>query len=103
MLAKDTDRSLDKMAEDYTDLLKITIKLMSDITKDKIGCDLDLNKTWADNGFDDLDCIEMVMEIEKHLNIHISDEVAMKLFGLNVKPPAFIQYLRDRKLKELGI
>ena len=103
MLVKDTDRSLDKIAEDYPDLLKITIKLMSDITKYKIGCDLDLNKTWEENGFDDLDCIEMVMEIEKSLNIHISDEISMELFALNVKPPVFIQYLRDKKLKELGI
>jgi hypothetical protein len=103
MLAKDTDRSLDKMAEDYPDLLKITIKLMSDITKDKIGCDLYLNKTWAENGFDDLESVKMILEIEKHLDIHISDEIAMELFGLNVKPPVFIQYLRDKKLKELGI
>jgi acyl carrier protein len=103
MLAKDTNRLLDKIAEDCPDLLKITIKLMSDITKDKIDVELDLNKTWADNGFDDLDCIEMIMELEKNLNINISDEVAMELFGLNVKPPVFIQYLRDKKLKELGI
>ena len=40
---------------------------------------------------------------EKNLNINISDEVAMELFGLNVKPPVFIQYLRDKKLKEIGI
>ena len=103
MLAKDTNQSLDEIAEEHPDLLKITTKLISDITEDKFDIKLDLNKTWTENGFDDLDLIEMIMEIEKHLNIHISDEIAMRLFGLDVKPPVFIHYVRDMKLKDLGI
>jgi acyl carrier protein len=34
---------------------------------------LDMNKAIADQGYDSLDILEIIMEIEKHLNITIKD------------------------------
>jgi len=50
------------------DLLKITKgELISLIP------DIDFNKTWKEMGYDELDVIEIVMELEKRLNIEITD------------------------------
>jgi acyl carrier protein len=55
------------------------------------------------SGFDDLDCIEMVMEIEKRLDILISDDIIGLLFDVDRKPPKFKEYRRNKKLEDLGI
>lgn len=87
----------------YPQLNKITEQLVNKIALDKFGKNLDYNKNLRDNGFDDLDCIEMIMEIEKSLDIVISDEIVEVLFDLDKNPPRFQQYWRNKKLEDLGI
>jgi hypothetical protein len=93
------ERFLDKNPE----LLKLTPNILKQISIDSFDIKLDFHKTWAENGFGELDTIEFLLECEKSLLINISDEIADDLFGLNVKPPIFIQHIRQQKLKELGI
>jgi acyl carrier protein len=64
---------------------------------------LDMNKTWNDNGFDDLDCVELIMELEKRLNIAISDDVADAFITGSSKPPVFKSYIRNKKIEDLGL
>lgn len=80
------------------DLLKITKgELISLIP------DIDFNKTWKEMGYDELDVIEIVMELEKRLNIEITDREVEILFDPNLKPPDFSALIRLDKLNKLGI
>lgn len=91
----------DEMLQRIPDMIKITPELMNELTINKIGQPLDFNKTFAQNGFDDLDGVEMIMELEKRLDIVITDEVADAF--VNGKPPQFLQYNRNKKIEQLGL
>ena len=54
-------------------------------------------------GFDDLDCVEMIMELEKKLDIHITDEVADAFVNGKNKPFNVSQYNRNKKIEDLGL
>jgi acyl carrier protein len=47
--------------------------------------------------------VEVVMNLERALDISIPDEVAMILFETNSKPIDLTKWYRDKKLEELGI
>lgn len=94
---------LEQIIVDNPQLNKITEQMMNEITLDKIGVILDYNKTLGDNGFDDLDCVEVVMELEKKLDIVVPDHILDLLFNTDKKPPRFQQYLRNKKLEDLGL
>ena len=94
---------LEQILISHPQLNKITEQTMNDITLDKLGVVLDYNKSLGENGFDDLDCVEVVMEIEKRLNIVVPDHILDLLFNINKKPPRFQQYIRNKKLEDLGI
>jgi acyl carrier protein len=94
---------LEQLINKNPQLNKITEKLINQISIEKYSINLDYNKTLGDNGFDDLDCIEMVMEIEKRLDIVISDDIVDLLFNVGEKPPRFREYWRNKKLEDLGL
>jgi acyl carrier protein len=94
---------LEQLINKNPQLNKITEKLINQISIEKYSINLDYNKTLGDNGFDDLDCIEMVMEIEKRLDIVISDDIVDFLFNVGEKPPRFREYCRNKKLEDLGL
>ena len=52
---------------------------------------------------DELDSIELVMQIEKRLDISIPDEVIELIFNLEEKPIRFTQIIRNKKIENLGI
>jgi len=52
---------------------KLSVSLINKILLDKFGTELVMNKTFSQMGLDDLDEIELLMEIEKELNIAIDD------------------------------
>lgn len=87
----------------HPQIKKISDQLVNEIVYNKLGIILDYNKTLGDNGLDDLDCVELAMEIEKKLDITIQDDVLDFLFNTLKKPPRFQQYLRNKKLKDLGL
>jgi acyl carrier protein len=74
---------------------------MNEVSIKIMGQELDFNKTLVENGWDDLDGVEMIMELEKKLNIVIFDDVADAFTG--AKPPQFVQYNRNKKIEELGL
>jgi acyl carrier protein len=84
-------------------LEKVTPEIMIKVSKYKMNIDLDLAKTFGQNGFDDLDCVEFLMELEKILDISIPDDICEHLFSTNTKPPQFIQYNRNKKIEQLGL
>lgn len=93
---------LDQILIKYPQLTKITEQVIKDISFEK-GIEINFNLTFSENGFDDLDCIEFAMEIEKRLDITIFDEVVELLFDTSKKPPRFTEYCRNKKLDDLGI
>ncbi len=52
---------------------------------------------------DDLDLVEMVMYLEKDLNLHIHDELTDTLFSSESYPINMTFLYREERLLELGI
>ena len=95
--------TIEEMIERCPDIVKITPEIMIEVSNTKLNLPLDINKTWVDNGDDDLDVIEMVMELEKRLDIAITDDVAEAFTQGGNKPPIFKSYIRNKKIEELGL
>ena len=91
----------DEMIQRCPDIVKVTPEILMELSMIKMNLSLDMNKTWNDNGFDDLDCVELIMELEKRLNIAISDDVVDAF--IQGKPPQFLQYNRNKKIEDLGL
>ena len=64
---------------------------------------LDYSKTYGDQGFGDLDLIEMLMYLEKDLNINIHDDIVDILFNSEFYPINMTFLYREERLLELGI
>jgi acyl carrier protein len=84
-------------------LMKITPSTFSKVFKDYTGEYLDYTKTYGEQGLDGLDLIEMIMYLEKELNIHIHDELTDTIFTLDSYPINFTLWHREERLGELGI
>ena len=84
-------------------LMKITPSDLSKAFNSLTGEDLDYSKTWGDQGLDDLDLVEMVMYLEKDLNIHIHDDIVDTLFSSESYPINMTLWNREERLVELGI
>ena len=91
----------DEMIQRCPDMVKITPQIINEVAIKVMGQPLDFNKTLAENGWDDLDGVEMIMELEKKLNIVIFDDVADAF--IQGKPPQFLQYNRNKKIEDLGL
>lgn len=87
-------------------LIKITPSVLSKCFED---CylysikDLDYSKTYGEHGLSELDIIEMIMWIEKELNISIHDELVDTIFNTESYPINMTLWYRDDRLVELGI
>jgi hypothetical protein len=84
-------------------LMKITPSDLSKAFNSLTGQDLDYTKTWGEQGLGYLDIIEMVMNIERELNIHIHDELTDTIFTLDSYPINMTLWNREERLVELGI
>jgi len=87
-------------------LMKITPSTFSKVFKNvtaRFTEDLDYTKTYGEQGLDGLDLIEMMMYLEKELNIHIQDELTDTLFNTESYPINFTLWYREERLGELGI
>ena len=63
-------------------------------------------KTWDDLGYDDLDFIETIMDMEKMFNIAIDDEFGDKLQNMmfiDFYSKIDVRKIRNDKLNQLGI
>jgi acyl carrier protein len=82
------------------DVLKISF---SEITKalNKKNIIFNANLKWSEMGLDDLDIIEMIMEIEKDLDIVINDETVFEIFDINFYPVDFRYFIRNNKLNKI--
>ena len=98
------NKSLDEILNENPELLKITQPLIVSA----VGCvdsnaNFDFEKTWVENGFDELDVIEIMMHIEKELSILIDDEIVEIFFNVDQKPMNVLSFIRNKRLEMLGI
>lgn len=98
-----------KRIRSIDELIEISdIDIVFDIIQDKMGVpsnDVINADRWMLIGFDDMDEVELIMEMEKRFDCYIDDEIANKI--IEMSPRMFCQLLRskkrDDKLNELGI
>lgn len=95
--------TIEEMIQRVPALVMVTAHLMNSISERIIGLPLDFDKTWAENGYDELDGVDFIMQLEKELNISISDDVADAFIDSNKKPVNISAYNREKKLNSLGI
>ena len=95
--------TIQEMVQRCPGLVKVTTSVMNEVAIKIIGEPLNFNKTYDEMGFDDLDCVEMIMELEKKLDIHITDEVADAFVNGRNKPFNVSQYNRNKKIEDLGL
>ena len=88
----------------YPDIVKITDNLLIEILEYKFDTKFNRELSWEEMGIDDeLDQIELVIEIEKNLNISIPDDLIFEVFRISDKPIDFKIFLRSDKIKKLGL
>jgi acyl carrier protein len=95
--------TVEEMVERCPDIVKVTPNIMMEISNTRLNIPLDVNKSWYDNGYNDLDTVELIMELEKVLNINIPDDVVDTFIKINSKPMVFNSYLRNKKIEQLGL
>jgi len=61
----------------------------------------DFTKTFYEQGFDTLGCIEIIIELEDMLNINIYDEVADFIISENSKPDFLLQEWREIQINKI--
>jgi acyl carrier protein len=83
------------------DIKKITLQDLNIATNKINGNNIDFTKTFGEQGFDQLNCIEIIMELEKNLNIVIIDEVADFIININSKPNFLLQEWRESKINKI--
>jgi acyl carrier protein len=81
--------------------LKINQKILNDIFNRKLGFNgkLDFSLTYEQQGLDDLDSVEFIMEIEKDLDIMINDDLCEEF--LKLTPNQFLALIREHKINNL--
>ena len=94
---------LKQIISNHPYLRRINSSIFSRIFKDLSGRYLDYTKTYGEQGLDDLDLVELVMNLEKEFNIHIQDEVIVIIFDRDSYPINFTLFNREDRLQELGI
>ena len=92
---------LEQMIQRCPDITKLTQSLLNEVAIKKTGQQLNFNLTFIENGYDDLDVVELVMEIEKILDITIPDDVVDVI--IKGKPPRFTEWIRNEKIRQLGL
>lgn len=93
--------TIEEMIEKCPGLVKVTASVMNEAAIKIMGEPLNFNKTYGEMGFDDLDCVEMIMELEKLLDIQVTDEVAEVFINGKSKPFNVSQYNRNKKIENL--
>jgi len=83
------------------DIKKITLEDLNQTARKINGNDIDLRMTFGEQGFDALNCVEIIMELEKNLNIVIFDEVADFIININSKPDFLLQEWRESQINKI--
>jgi acyl carrier protein len=96
--------NLSELIIKYPDILKITPTIMIQSWCEKMGLEtLDFKSTYGEQGVDNLDLIEWVMNLENELDISIDDSVIDILFSTNSYPINLTEWVRNDKLEKLGV
>lgn len=76
------------------DVDKFLLRMFTDVLGDYCGVSLDIS--FKDCGVDDLDIVEIIMNIEKDLNITIDDDSMYSIFLGDNNIRDIKKYLRDK-------
>lgn len=80
--------------------MEISFGLLKEYVKKETDIDLVSNESLYDQGVDELDLVEIIMQIERDFNIIISDELIDKI---HIESPnkIFIDLIREEKLNKI--
>jgi acyl carrier protein len=80
--------------------MEISFGLLKEYVKKETDIDLVSNESLYDQGVDELDLVEIVMQIERDFNIIISDELIEKIHSESPNK-IFIDLIREEKLNKI--
>jgi acyl carrier protein len=83
------------------DLKRISYQDINKISQRIFDQNIDMTKTFGEQGICELECIELLLEIEKEFDISIDDRVADVIFNENSKPNFFIQKWREDQINKI--
>lgn len=83
------------------DLKRISYQDINKISKRIFDQNIDMTKTFGEQGICELDCIELILEIEREFGIYIDDVVANVIFSEDSKPNFFIQKWREDQINKI--
>ena len=87
---------IEKITSVCPGLLKLGFDTLRNLLEKKSIKTFNPNKTWEEMGFDDLDMIEIIMQLEKDLDFSFPDQIFEDVFGLDKKPIDFKSYSRNK-------
>lgn len=77
---------------------QLTINVLRQAFLNVTSDNIDLSQSFSDNDTDDLDVIEIVIQIEKIIDISISDEI---LGNIDKLPILLSQFRRDERINKI--
>jgi len=90
------------------DIRKITLSDLNRAAQKAIGSmnnnqkfKINFTKTFSEQGFDALSCVEIIMELENMLDITIHDEVADFIINVDSKPDFLLQEWRESQINKI--
>jgi acyl carrier protein len=98
---------IEKLIDTYPDIAKIDMVYFNKIINNYCS-DIDTNLTWGQNGFDGLDLVEIIMELEKICDIIFNDELFDLIIGIDIVVNIMYDVLtfakklnRDKKINQV--
>lgn len=82
-------------------LSKIDLNVMKTILVVKYDVDYSENKTYLEMGLDELNGVELMMDLEKELDIMIPDDLGSIIFHYDRNPKFISEISRNFKLNKL--
>lgn len=102
MIKPDIIMSYDQVLKMCPDIAKIDRETFVKFASLKTGDgNFVFNKTFEDQGFDDLDCVELIMDLERELNIVINDDIAEQIVSGEIMPNLFLSEWRNDKIDKI--
>jgi acyl carrier protein len=96
-----SELNLEKILLDNPKFVNLSFSNYQELISKKYINTFNPKLTWGEMGFDDLDLVEMIMEIEKQFDFNFPDILFDEIFGTDKYPVDFRTIDRNNKIDKL--